>query len=177
MISTECALLFSWWLQGQVGLQTMCQVEVISDTQWPGVGTCRVVKHEWLKQRGWPCQQRGLLSSAWVDAGLPAHHSFLFTACFSFLLLYFLSSVSPSHYGLIQSQTWSPENQNARDAWLAQLVKCPTLGVGWGHDLMISWVWALPWALCWQCRTCLGFSLSPSLCPLLVLLSLLSLSK
>ena len=55
-----------------------------------------------------------------------------------------------------------------RDAWVAQSVKCPTLDVGSGHDLMVvglspMWGSALSWESAWD-SVCL--SLYPSVPPL-----------
>ena len=55
---------------------------------------------------------------------------------------------------------------------MVESVKHPTLSCGSGHDLTVSWVWAPHRAPCWQCRACLGFSLSPSLSLSLPLLHL-----
>ena len=43
--------------------------------------------------------------------------------------------------------------------WLSQLTEQLQLR-SWSRS---PWVWAPRWALCWQCRTCLGLSLSPCL--------------
>ena len=69
-------------------------------------------------------------------------------------------------------------DNRSRGTWVAQSVKRPTLSLGSGHDLTVSWVRALHQALHWQCGACLGFSLSLSLslCHPLLMLSL-SLSK
>ena len=50
-----------------------------------------------------------------------------------------------------------------RGAWVAQWVECPGPWFqlrSWSRG---AWVQAPRWALCWWCRRCLGFSLSPSL--------------
>ena len=63
-----------------------------------------------------------------------------------------------------------------KGTWVAQLVKCLTLGYGSGHDLTVLWVQAPRWAPCWQHRACLGFSV-PSLSALLPLTLSLSQNK
>ena len=52
-----------------------------------------------------------------------------------------------------------------KSPWVAHSVKHPILGFSSDHDLTALWVRAPHESLCWQCRACLGFSLSLSLCP------------
>ena len=52
-----------------------------------------------------------------------------------------------------------------RGTWVVQVVKCPTLDLGSGQDLMVREFECPYRALCWGCGAWLGFCLSFSLCP------------
>ena len=67
-----------------------------------------------------------------------------------------------------------------KDIWVAWSVEHLTLGLGSGHDLMVSWVQALGQALLWQCREPAWDCLPPSLSappPLMLTHSLSQMNK
>ena len=106
---------------------------------------------QWEREQG-RLRERKLVTS-WkpMEPGLPTSWAFSFRKANTWPFL-----VKPVCIGF-QLSIKKKENWGA---WVPQLVKHLTLAFSSGHDLSVSWVWAPSWALCWQPRACLGFSLS-----------------